>query len=131
MHPTRIPTFGLLAALALFAAPAGDAPLLRGYSPESAAQQREWETKFRALPNASAIGAYVKRMSLRPHHVGSPYDKDNAQWILGKFKEWGIPAEIETFHVLFPTPKDRAVELVEPTRFTAKLLEPTVPQDPT
>src|SRR6202035_4021450 len=36
-----------------------------------------------------------------------------------------------TFHVLFPTPKERAVELVEPTRFTAKLQEPTVPQDPT
>src|SRR5438105_6712691 len=70
-------------------------------------------------------------MSARPHHVGSLYDKDNAQWILGKFKEWGIPAEIETFHVLFPTPRERAVELVEPTRFTAKLQEPTVAQDPT
>ena len=131
MQLPRFLTVGCLAGLALLAAPAGDPPGLRGYSPEAAAQQREWETKFRALPNASAIGGYVKRLSARPHHVGSPYDKDNAQWILGKFKEWGIPAEIETFHVLFPTPTDRAVELVEPTRFTAKLQEPTVPQDPT
>jgi N-acetylated-alpha-linked acidic dipeptidase len=131
MHTRKILTFGFLAGLALFAAPAGDPPPLRGYSPESAAQQREWETKFRALPNASEIGGYVKRLSARPHHVGSPYDEDNAQWILGKFKEWGIPAGIETFHVLFPTPKERLVELVEPTHFTAKLQEPTVPQDPT
>src|SRR5581483_1563679 len=83
------------------------------------------------MPSASEIGAYVKRLSARPHHVGSPYDKDNAQWILGKFKEWGIAAEIEVFHVLFPTPRERAVELVEPTRFTAKLQEPTISEDPT
>ena len=48
-----------------------------------------------------------------------------------KFKEWGVAADIETFDVLFPTPKERAVELVEPTQFTAKLQEPTVPGDPT
>jgi N-acetylated-alpha-linked acidic dipeptidase len=120
-----------LAGMALFAAPAADAPPLRGYSAESAAVEREWETKFRALPNASEIGATVKRLSARPHHVGSPYDKDNAQWILGRFKEWGIAAEIETFHVLFPTPKERTVELMEPTRFTARLQEPTVAEDPT
>ena len=63
----------------------------------------------------------MQRLSARPHHVGSPYDKDNAEWILAKFKEWGLDAQIETFDVLFPTPKERALELVEPTRFTAKL----------
>src|SRR5438132_8680119 len=126
MYSAKTLIFGLLAGLALFAAPAGEPVPLRGYASESAAAEREWETKFRALPSASEIGAYVKRLSARPHHVGSPYDKDNAQWILGKFKEWGIAAEIETFHVLFPTPRERAVALVEPTHFTAKLQEPTV-----
>ena len=47
-------------------------------------------------------------LSARPHHVGSPYDKDNAEWILAQFKEWGLDAHIETFDVLFPTPKERA-----------------------
>ena len=73
----------------------------------------------------------MQRLSARPHHVGSPYDKDNAEWILAKFKEWGLDAQIETFDVLFPTPKERAVELIEPTRFTAKLEEPAVSVDPT
>ncbi len=72
-----------------------------------------------------------RRMSARPHHVGSPYDKDNAEWILSKFKEWGFDAHIETFRVLFPTPKERVVELVQPTQFRAKLQEPAVPGDPT
>jgi N-acetylated-alpha-linked acidic dipeptidase len=70
--------------------------------------------------------------SARPHHVGSPYDKDNAEWLLAKFKEFGFDAHIESFSVLFPTPKERLVELVEGgPKFTAKLQEPAVPQDPT
>jgi hypothetical protein len=46
--------------------------------------------------DAKNIGEYVKRMSARPHHLGSSYDKDNAEWILSKFKEWGWDARIET-----------------------------------
>jgi N-acetylated-alpha-linked acidic dipeptidase len=74
---------------------------------------------------------YMKRLSARPHHVGSPYDKENAEWILSQFKEWGLNAHIETFHVLFPTPQERRVELVEPAKFVAKLQEPALPTDPT
>src|SRR5256884_4571599 len=74
----------------------------------------------------------MQRLSARPHHVGSPYDQDNAEWILGKFKEFGLDAHIEQFAVLFPTPKQRLVELVDGgLKFTAKLEEPAVPEDPT
>jgi N-acetylated-alpha-linked acidic dipeptidase len=73
----------------------------------------------------------MQRLSARPHHVGSPYDKENSDWILSKFKEWGFDAHIETFQVLFPTPKERIVEMIEPTKFRAKLQEPAVAGDPT
>ena len=75
--------------------------------------------------------AAMQRLTARPHHVGSPYDKDNAEWILAQFKSYGLDAQIETFDVLFPTPHERVVELVAPTHFAAKLQEPRVPQDPT
>ncbi|HEY7096532.1 MAG TPA: M28 family metallopeptidase [Terriglobales bacterium] len=104
---------------------------LAGFSEASSKTERDWETKFRAIPNQQNLRDYMQRLSARPHHVGSPYDKDNAEWILGKFKEWGLDARIETFDVLFPTPKLRAVELVEPTKFTAKLQEPALTIDPT
>src|ERR1700685_2779630 len=109
---------------------ADDAGLV-GYSPRSSQSEREWENKFRAIPDPGNLRNYMQRLSARPHHVGSPYDKDNAEWILAKFKEWGLDAHIETFQVLFPTPKFRALEMVAPEHFTAKLLEPTVPGDPT
>jgi len=108
-----------------------DAGGLRGYSADAERSERDWEQKFRAIPDPANLRSYMQRLAARPHHVGSPYDKDNAEWILSRFKEWGLDAQIETFDVLFPTPKERALELVAPTRFTAKLEEPTVASDPT
>jgi N-acetylated-alpha-linked acidic dipeptidase len=90
-----------------------------------------WDARFRELPQASNIRASMERMSARPHHVGSPYDKDNAEWLLARFKEFGWDAEIETFSVLFPTPKERVLELLEPTHFTARLEESALAIDPT
>src|SRR5882762_3316308 len=118
---------GLL-LIALAPAPTGD---LRGFTAESAKAQREWEAKFRAIPSPDSLREYMRRLSARPHHVGSPYDKDNAEWLLAKFKSFGLDAHIETFDVLFPTPKERVVDLVAPTTFRAKLQEPPVPGDPT
>src|SRR5438105_4706740 len=114
--------------LAAAPSPAGD---LHGYSADAAKVEREWEAKFRAIPSPDSLREYMRHLSARPHHVGSPYDKDNAQWILAKFKSFGLDAQIETFDVLFPTPKERVVELVAPTKFVAKLQEPPVPGDPT
>jgi N-acetylated-alpha-linked acidic dipeptidase len=110
---------------------ADEAPLY-GYSAESSRVERQWEEKMRAIPDPQNLRAYMERLSAHPHNVGSPYDKDNAEWILSKFKEFGLDAHIETFRVLFPTPKERLVELVDGgPHFTAKLQEPPLPEDPT
>ena len=104
---------------------------LVGYSPRAGQSEREWETKFRAIPDPANLREYMRRLSARPHHVGSPYDKDNAEWILAHFKEWGLDAHIERFDVLFPTPKVRLLEMLTPAKFTAKLEEPGLAVDPT
>ncbi len=91
----------------------------------------DWDAAFRALPAAANIRSYDERLSARPHHVGSAYGKDNAEWMLARFKEWGWDAAIERFDVLFPTPKERVLEMVAPSRFVAKLEEPAVAVDPT
>ena len=104
---------------------------LLGYTPRSTATERELEKKFQDTVVAGNIRENMRRLSARPHNVGSAYDKDNAEWILARFKEWGFDAHIENFDVLFPTPKERIVELVAPTKFRAKLQEPAVSVDPT
>ncbi len=105
-------------------------PIL-GFTASSSAPERDWEQKFKAIPKPELMKQYMQRLSARPHHVGSPYDKDNAEWILSQLKSFGWDARIEQFDVLFPTPKTRVLEMTEPTRFTAKLEEPTLPNDPT
>ena len=109
-----------------------DEQTLFGYSAESSRAERQWEEKFRAIPSPENLRSYMQRLSARPHNVGTAYDKENAEWILAKFKEFGLDAHIEQFDVLYPTPKERVVELVDGgPRFVAKLQEPPVPQDPT
>ncbi len=109
---------------------AQEAPLT-GYSAESSRAERQWEEKFRAVPSPDLIRENMKRLSARPHHVGSAYDKENAEWIAGKMKDAGFDTHIETFSVLFPTPRERVVEMVSPTKFSASLKEPALSVDPT
>jgi len=123
-----------VAVICLFAlsAHAVDAPAsLRGYTAANSATEVEWEKKFRDLPDPAHIRENMRRLSARPHHVGSPYDKDNAEWLLAQLKSFGLDAQIENFSALFPTPKLRSLELLGPTKFTAKLQEPPVGVDPT
>ncbi|MGB2891106.1 MAG: transferrin receptor-like dimerization domain-containing protein [Candidatus Acidiferrales bacterium] len=123
--------FGLALAGSLLMPLAADEPPLAGYSAESSRAERQWEEKFRAIPSPDVIRETMKRLSARPHNVGSPYDKENAEWIAARMKEWGLETQIESFEVLYPTPKERLVELVAPTQFTAKLQEPALSVDPT
>src|ERR1700685_535427 len=104
-----IACFTLLASTAS-AVNAGDVSL-RGYTSEHAAAEVQWEEKFREIRDPARARETMRRMSARPHHVGSPYDKDNAEWLLAQLKSFGLDAHIESFSALFPTPKLRSLEL--------------------
>jgi N-acetylated-alpha-linked acidic dipeptidase len=110
--------------------PGSTHPLL-GYSAGASERERDWERRFRDGIDTANLRESLRHLSARPHHVGSPYDKDNAEWILARYREWGFDAHIETFQVLFPTPRERLLEMREPTVFRATLAEPPVAGDPT
>jgi N-acetylated-alpha-linked acidic dipeptidase len=92
---------------------------------------RDVEKRFAAELKAENIREYDRLLSAEPHHIGSARGEENAKWMLARFREWGLDATIETYHVLFPTPRERVLELVAPTRFRAALAEPSVPGDST
>jgi N-acetylated-alpha-linked acidic dipeptidase len=120
-----------LSALCLLPAISAQPPAastLLGFSSTTAKTELDLEKRFRAIPDPERMRANMKLLSARPHHVGSPYDKQNAEWILAQYQQWGWDAHIETFQVLFPTPKTRLLEMGS---FHAKLEEPTVAVDPT
>lgn len=106
-------------------------PGLSGFTRADAATELGWEQKFRAIPEPDRVKANMKQLAAEPHHIGSPYQKQDSEWLLNQFKSYGLDAHIEEFEVLFPTPIDRKVELVSPGHYEAKLKEPAVPDNPT
>ncbi|HRH46605.1 MAG TPA: M28 family metallopeptidase, partial [Pyrinomonadaceae bacterium] len=104
---------------------------LLGFSADNSAKQKDLEAKFDASLKRENLQVWLKRLSARPHHVGSPYGKENAEFMLSLFKSWGFDAEIERFDVLFPTPKVRLLEMTAPEKFTAKLAETALKEDAT
>jgi N-acetylated-alpha-linked acidic dipeptidase len=104
---------------------------ITGFSDASAVKELQTEQAFDASLSAPRIGETIKELSAFPHNLGSPGSKAVAEKILQKYKSYGLDAHIETFTVLFPTPKTRVLELTSPTLYTAILKEPAVPGDTT
>jgi N-acetylated-alpha-linked acidic dipeptidase len=104
---------------------------ISGFTSVSAETQLQLEAKFDAGLNREHIGENIKRLSAKPHNTGSPGCKENAEYILSLYKSWGWDARIETFKVLFPTPKTRVLEMIAPTSYKALLKEPALKEDAT
>jgi N-acetylated-alpha-linked acidic dipeptidase len=102
---------------------------IRGFLGASVAAQRDVERRFQSTPTPDNLREYMRTITADPHHAGSPGSRKVAEYILEKFKGWGLNAQIEEFEALIPYPTDRVVELVSPERYVAKLREPPVDVD--
>ena len=92
-------------------------------------KQLQLEKRYEAVLKAENLTTWMKQFTLRPHNVGSPKAKENAEFIAALFKKWGYETEIEVFHVLFPTPKTRELSLLRPYPFRASLKEQIIKTD--
>ncbi len=110
---------------------AGNAQKIMGFKDTNAANQIDWEKQFDTLLSTKNVDTWMQFLSSHPHHVGSMQDKINAEYIADLFKHWGYQTEIESYYVLFPTPKTRSLELTGTKPFKAKLEEPTFKEDKT
>ena len=126
--------FGLLVTVAAAAGtqPSGvpGSPML-GFTAGGAQAEQSLEQRFDALLDPADQRRWLQQMSSQPNQVGSPHDKANPEFMLAKFRQWGWDARIETFSVLYPTPKKVALELLGPQPYTAALHEPAIAGDAT
>jgi len=120
-------TLGLLAIAAF----ANAQQKITGFTDATVTKELQTEQAFDASLSAPHIGETIKELSAFPHNLGSPGSKAVAEKILQKYKSYGFDAHIETYTVLYPTPKTRVLELTGPTQYTALLKEPAVPDDAT
>lgn len=104
---------------------------ITGFSETNAEDQRKIERQFDQYLKADNLNTWMKKLASRPHHLGSPFGKESAEFIRDQFRSWGYEADIETFHVLFPTPRIRVLEMTAPSRFKPRLTERVVKEDAT
>jgi len=104
---------------------------LAGFSEAAVKDEMAKEEQFDSYLKASNVDSFMKTLSSHPHHVGSPGSKADADFIYNQFKSWGYDVQMETFYVLFPTPKERLLEMTGPTSYKAVLAEPALKEDAT
>lgn len=102
---------------------------LSGFGREEAQAQLDVEQRFDGYLQSGNLDQWMKKLAARPHHLGSTFGKESAFFIRDQFRSWGYEAEIETFEVLFPTPRVRILEMTSPRKFKAKLVEPALRED--
>jgi N-acetylated-alpha-linked acidic dipeptidase len=66
-------------------------------SKDAEERQQKIEKQYDEILNPSNLDKWMKKLSARPHHVGSAYGKENAEFIRDLFRSWGFKAEIETY----------------------------------
>jgi N-acetylated-alpha-linked acidic dipeptidase len=103
---------------------------LLGFGEEASDAQRAIEARFDELLNPADQDEWLRRLSAKPHHVGSTAGRENARYIAGLFESWGFDVEIEEYEILLPTPKTRELELITPHAFKATLEEDSIREDP-
>jgi N-acetylated-alpha-linked acidic dipeptidase len=104
---------------------------MQGFPSGGAAAEAALEARFDAGVSAADERSWMQILASAPNHVGSAHDRANAEFLLAKFREWGWNAEIESYSVLYPTPREVHLELTAPKRYVAKLREPPIAGDAT
>ena len=108
-----------------------NAQKIMGFSDANAKSQLDWEKQFDAQLNAKNLDTWMQFLTSHPHHVGSAQGKANAEYMANLFRSWGYQTELAEYHVLFPTPKTRVLELLGSKPYKAKLEESTLKEDRT
>ncbi len=119
----------LFAVLVWLAPLVGAQPLPMGFEKADAEAQIQLEERYDALLDKENLNAWMEYMAARPHHVGSPYGKEVAEFMAEKFRSWGYETQIEEFEVLVPFPKVRQLELLD-SDYSASLMENEIEGDP-
>jgi N-acetylated-alpha-linked acidic dipeptidase len=103
---------------------------IRGFPDDAVTVQRQREEQFRKIPDAARLKEYMEAMAGEPHVAGQPSSKKVADYALAKFKSFGLDAKLEEFEAMMPWPIETTVEVVGPEKYTLRVKEPVLAEDP-
>ena len=127
----RLPALALLATFPLSSSPAlaqtSKAP--SGYTKATADANAAFEKVFLDTPTPENARRWLAQLTEDPHVAGTPAEKKVADWVQGKFKEFGLETEMVKYDVFLNHPKSVSLKMVEPRVEELSLREDNFPAD--
>ena len=117
--------------IALLFLPSANAQTILGFTPSSAAREREIESKFKAIPNADEERRQHRVFTHEPHVAGSKRNNELAEYIRDEWKKQGLEdVIIRRYDVYGTNPKKASLEMIAPVHYQALLRETPLATDP-
>ena len=89
---------------------------IRGFLPAHVPVERDLERKFQEIPNAARAESNLRYLTSAPHMAGTEASHRVAEWLLNQYRSYGFEAEIVTYSVWLPLPREVKLELLAPER---------------
>ena len=102
-----------------------------GYTPASAARERDVEADAIRRPSPTSAAGLSQALSREVHVAGTPAQARTRDYVIAQMKSWGLETEVRTYDIWMPHPTEVGVWRVSPTPLKLSLAEPPVPNDPT
>jgi len=87
-------------------------PVIFGF--RNAAVENALESHFLSVPDPKLAEAHLRTLTQAPHIAGSPEDKATADYVLRKFREAGLDADIAEYRVWMNYPAEISVDVTAP-----------------
>jgi N-acetylated-alpha-linked acidic dipeptidase len=100
-----------------------------GFGPERAAAEAQIEKQFLAIPEAARAESNLRHLTSTPHLAGTEASHRVAEWLRDQYRSYGFDAEIESYSVWLPMPREIKLEMVKPKRQNLATPEPPIPGD--
>lgn len=80
--------------------------------------ERELEQKVEGLVDPARAEANLRHLTSEPHMAGTEASRRVAQWLRDEYRSFGLDAEIVTYSVWLPLPREVRIELLSPVKQT-------------
>jgi N-acetylated-alpha-linked acidic dipeptidase len=111
------------------ASAAGHSVPIDGFAPAGAAAEAQLEQKFLAIPEAARAESNLRHLTSTPHLAGTEASHRVAEWLRDQYRSYGFDAQIVSYSVWLPMPREIKLDLVKPKRVVLASPEPPVPGD--
>jgi len=81
-------------------------------------QTPTWPQRFLELPRPDSCRTFLLRLTEEPHVAGTEQDYATAEYMMKKFKSYGLIAEMPVYDVYLPYPQKVEFKITQPIQFT-------------